>query len=637
MENEKQYPLKEGKKILRINLSTSEIKTEVVPERILRRYYGGGALSTYFLLKELKPGIDPLSDENLLVIMCSVLTGTLIPGASRYTIASKSPLTNGFAESEAGGFWGPQLAKAGYIGLIISGASPTPVYLWVHDGEVEIRDAAHLTGKSTGEVEKLIREELEDQKVVIAQTGPAGEKMVKYACVLNNLKHANGRTGMGAVFGSKNLRGIAVRGTMEMPVADRKAVNEHVKWFGENWKNNVSNVRLNKYGTAHSISGLQNTGTLPSYNWRDGEFEGAENFYGETMTDTILLKNEGCYACPVRCKRVVHGTEYNLDPSYGGPEYETIGGFGSICGISDLPAISKAHEMCNYYGIDTISTSVAIGFAMECYEKGIITDKDTGGLKLEWGNIDAMLKMIDMIANREEIGELLGEGIAKAAKVLGQGSEKFAMEVKGQEFAAHDPRGKTGVGLGFAISPTGADHLEIAHDGGFADFTLALENVAQLGIHEPVGMVDLTEDKLRLFFKLQQICSFNNSAGMCNLVMAPAFTFPFEKFIEVVNAVTGWRVSLYEFMKLGERANVMSRCFNTREGFTAADDRLPDRCHEPLGNGARKGEFLDRQEFRKFIDDYYQICGWDKQGVPTNAKLIELELDWIELPAADSN
>jgi aldehyde:ferredoxin oxidoreductase len=631
MENVLIPPLKEGRKLLRVNLTTGEVKTEMIEERILRRYYGGGALATYFLLNELKPGIDPLGEENLLVITCSVLTGTLIPGASRYTIASKSPLTNGFAESEAGGFWGPQLAKAGYIGIIISGVSEKPVYLWIHNEKVEIRDAAHLTGKSTGEVEGLIREELGDNKIVIAQTGPAGEKLVKYACVLNNLKHANGRTGMGAVFGSKKLRGIAVRGTLDMPVANPDAVKEHVKWFGENWKNNTSNVRLNKYGTAHSISGLQNTGTLPSYNWRDGEFKDAEKFYGETMTDTILLKNEGCYACPVRCKRVVSGTEYNVDPIYGGPEYETIGGFGSICGISDLPAISKAHEMCNAVGLDTVSTSVVIGFAMECYEKGIITDKDTNGVKLNFGNIDSMLKMIDMIANGEAIGKLLGEGVAKAAKVLGHDSDKFAMEVKGQEFAAHDPRGKTGVGLGFAISPTGADHLEIAHDGGFADYTIALENVAPIGIHEPVDMVALTNEKLRLFYKLQQVCSLNNSTGMCNLVMAPAFTFPFDKFIEVVGAVTGWKISMYELMMLGERANNMARCFNVREGFTAADDRLPERCFEPLGNGARKGQFLDKQEFRNFIDNYYSICGWDTEGVPTPAKLVELELEWIKL------
>lgn len=625
-------PLKNGRKILRVNLSTGESKIDIIEEKILRQYYGGGALATYFLLNELKPGIDPLSEENLLVITCSVLTGTVVPGASRFTIASKSPLTNGFAESEAGGFWGPQLAKAGFIGVIISGKSPKPVYLWIHDGEVEIRDAAHIYGKSTGDAEKMIRKELGDERIIVAQTGPGGEKLVRYACVLNNLKHANGRTGMGAVFGSKNLRGIAVRGTQEVEVADKEAIKEQVKWMGENWKNNVSNVRLNKYGTAHSISGLQNTGTLPSYNWRDGEFKDAENFYGETMTETILLKNEGCYACPIRCKRVVSGTKYNIDPAYGGPEYETIGGFGSICGNADLASISKAHELCNLYGIDTISTSVAIGFAMECYEKGIITDADTDGIKLEWGNIDAMLKMVEMIANREGIGRILGEGIARAAKVFGHESEKFAMEVKGQEFAAHDPRGKTGVGLGFAISPTGADHLEIAHDGGFADYTLALERVSALGIQEPVDMTALTNEKLRMFHTLQKICSFNNSAGMCNLVTAPAFAFPFERLVDIVKATTGWNVSLFEFMKLGERANVMSRCFNVREGFTAADDRLPDRCHEPLQNGVRKGEYLDRAEFRKFTDDYYSISGWNSDGVPLPAKLIELELDWIELP-----
>lgn len=625
--------LENGKKLLRVNLTTSEIKTETIDERTLRRYYGGGALATSILLKELEPGIDPLGEENLLVFTCSVLTGTIIPGASRYTVAAKSPLTNAFAESEAGGFWGPELAKAGYIGIVVSGKAPKPSYLWIKDGEVEIRDAQSIWGKTTGEAQEIIRKELDDQKIVVAQTGPAGEKLVRYACVVNNLKHANGRTGMGAVFGSKNLRAIAVRGTQEVPVKDREKLMELVKWFGKSWKENAGNKRLHDYGTAHNTMALQNTGTLPTNNWKKGEFEGAEKICGESMTETVLTKNEGCYLCPVKCKRVVGGTKYNIDPEYGGPEYETIGGFGSICGVDDLAAIAKGHEICNAQGVDTISASIAVAWAMECYEKGILTKEDFNGLEMEWGNTDAMLKLTEMIANREGIGSLLSEGILRAAKVVGKGSEKFAMEIKGQEFPAHDPRGKTGVALGFAISPTGADHLEMAHDMGFTDYTTALENVAVLGIHEPIPEIDLTENKLRQFFKLQQICSFNNSVGMCNLVMAPAFTITFEKFVEMVRAVTGWRVSIFEFMQLGERANVMARCFNVREGLSAYDDYLPDRCFEPLENEiALKGHSLDRDEFRKFMDAYYGMCGWNKNGIPLQEKLMELELDWVDLP-----
>lgn len=619
------------RKVLRVNLTTQEINIEDLDEKILRKYFGGSALASYFLLKELKQGVDPLSEDNILVITCSVLTGTPIPGVSRFTIAAKSPLTNGFAEAEAGGWWAPQFAKAGFIAAVITGRAPRPVYLWIHDGEVEIRDASHLTGKVTGEVEKIIRQELGDDKIVVAQTGPAGEKLVRYACVLNNVKHANGRTGMGAVFGSKNLRGIAVRGTGRVPLNNKSRLMEITKWFGQNWKKNATNIRLNKYGTAHNLVNLQATGTLPSYNFRQGEFQGAENLRGETMANTILVKNEGCYACPVRCKRVVADDAYQVDPYYGGPEYETIGGFGSCLGIDDLRVISKAHELCNKYGLDTISTSITISFAMECYEKGIITDADTGGLKLEFGNAEAMLKLIDLIANREGIGHVLGEGSVRAAEKFGKGAIKYAIHVKGQEFAAHDPRGKTGVGLGFALSPTGADHLEMPHDGGFTNYTTALDNINPLGFIEPVDARDLTYDKLRLFHDLQLLNCFNNSVCICNLVTAPAFTFTYEKMVEMIEAVTGWKTSLWEFMKVGERANVMARIFNVREGFTPEDDTLPERFFEPMENGALKGETIDRDAFFKLIKDYYTMSSWDQNGVPTTAKLGELGLEWIKM------
>ena len=447
-------------KVLRVNLTTGEIGEEILPEAILRRYYGGSALASYFLLNELLPGTDPLGEDNVLVITCSVLSGLPVPGASRYTIAAKSPLTGGFGESEAGGFFAPELAKAGFIAAVIKGRASKPVYLWVKDGVVEIRDAAHLTGKMTGEAEELIRQELGDPRVIVAQTGPGGEKLVKYACVLNNLKHANGRTGMGAVFGSKNLRAIAVRGTQKVEAADEKAIKELTKWFSDNWKDNVANVRLNKYGTAHNLSSLQATGTLPTFNFRQGVFDGAENLRGETMSATILEKNEGCYSCPVRCKRVAKDESYKVDSRYGGPEYETIGGFGSLCGIDDLRVVAKAHELCNKYGIDTISASVAVSFAMECFDTGIIDLETTGGLDLSFGNTESVLKLVEMIGERQGIGHILGDGVVAAARQFGKGSEKFAIHVKGQEFAAHEPRGKTGVALGFALSPTGADHLD---------------------------------------------------------------------------------------------------------------------------------------------------------------------------------
>jgi aldehyde:ferredoxin oxidoreductase len=620
--------MKQGK-VLRVNLTSGNITVETLSEGILRRYYGGSALASYFLLNELKPGTDPLGEDNVLVITCSVLSGLPIPGASRFTIAAKSPLTGAFGESEAGGWWAPEFARAGFIAAVITGRSPKPVYLWVKDGKAEIRDASHLTGKMTGEAEELIRQELDDPRIIVAQTGPGGEKLVRYACVLNNLKHANGRTGMGAVFGSKNLRAVAVRGTQKTEAADEVAIKELAQWFAQNWKNNAVNVRLNKYGTAHNLNSLQATGTLPTFNFRRGDFAGAEKLCGETMSDTILEKNEGCFACPVRCKRVARDETYQVDSRYGGPEYETIGGFGSLCGIDDLRVVAKAHELCNKYGIDTISASVAVSFAMECFDEGIIDTTMTDGLSLDFGNAEAVLKLVEMIGERQGIGVILGEGVVAAAREFGKGSEKFAIHVKGQEFAAHEPRGKTGVALGFALSPTGADHLEMAHDIGFADYTNALENIGILGILEPVDTMDLTYRKLRLFYNLQLTNSFNNCAGFCNLVTAPAFTFTFDKLVEIVAAATGWKTSLWEFMKVGERANVMARVFNTREGLTPADDTLPDRFFAPMEEGPLKGVSIDRDQFHHLIREYYTLSGWDENGVPTKAKLGELDLEWI--------
>lgn len=615
-------------KIIRVNLDKKEITIEKLDNIECRRYLGGSALAGYLLLKELKPGVDPLSSENVLVFASNVLSGVPVPGASRFTIAAKSPLTNGFGESEAGGFWGPEFKKSGFIAIIITGKSDLPVYIWIKDGKVELKDALHLKGKNTCEVEKIIRQELGDNKIIIAQNGPAGEKMVRYACVLNNLKHVNGRTGLGAVMGSKNLRAIAVRGTKDIYMHDKEKVKSIAKWMNENWKKYSAGVH--EHGTGRNIEALNACGILPVRNFQVGFFEGANKISGETITKTILKKREGCYACPIRCKRVVEiRGNYDVDPCYGGPEYETLASLGSFCGIDDLGAIAKGNELCNKYGMDTISTGVSIAFAMECFEKGIINFKDTDGINLIFGNSEAMLKMIEKIANREGIGDILAEGVAKAAENIGFKSKKYAMHVKGQELPMHDPRGKTGLALAYSLSPTGADHMEHPHDPVFARQGWGLEIGAMLGLYEPIDPFTLDAKKVRFFSYSQKVFNLYDSIGMCDIAAWPIGGLPLDKLVELCNAVTGWNASLWELLKTGERANTMARYFNIREGFTTKDDSLPERIFETLPNGALKGKSINRKEFNAAIKLYYDIEGWDENGIPTYGKLVELELDWI--------
>ena len=616
-------------KILRVDLTRGKLKTEILEENLYRKYLGGSSLAGYFLLNELKKGIDPLSPENMLVFTCSVITGTPVPGASRFTVAAKSPLTGAFAEAEAGGWWAPELKWAGYDAIIIKGVSPKPVYIWIHNNKVELRHAGHLTGKTTGEVEHIIRDELKDNNIRIAQIGPAGEKMVRYSCITNECKHFNGRVGLGAVMGSKKLRAIAVKATSKNHYADPERIKEITKEFASKWKE--TSQGLYDYGTAGGVLGLNEKGILPTRNFQEGQFEGAEAISGVTMADTILVNRGHCYACPIRCKREVKVEGiYDVEPYYGGPEYETIGSLGSLCGIDSLEAIAKGNELCNKYGLDTISTGTTIAFAMECFEEEIIDKNDTNGIDLKFGNADAMLEMIEKIKNLDGIGAILARGVAYTAKEFGPRAEKFAMHVKGEECPMHEPRGKIGVGLQYAISPTGADHMEAPHDLSFTDYGLPLDSVKPLGLIEPIDAHDLSSKKVRFFSYTQKIYSLCNSIGMCQFIGAPMGALSLKNIVDLTNAVTGWNTSLFELIKVAEKSNTMARCFNLREGLSSKDDKLPDRFFEAFTSGPLKDKAINRQEFDTAVKTYYAMEGWDENGVPTKAKLAELDLDWIE-------
>lgn len=562
------------------------------------------------------------------------------------TAAAKSPLTGGIGDSQGGGFFPAELKFAGFDAVVIKGRAQKPVYLWIHDGQYELRDASHLWGKITGEAEAGIREELGDSKIEVWQIGPAGEKGVRFAGIFSMSNRANGRTGMGAVMGSKNLKAIAVRGKQRPSVADKAGLNELARWGAANLEDSDI-AGLAKYGTADTTGSNQTSGTLPTYNYNSGVFDGWEAIDGATMYDTILKgaaegkqDREGrdtCYACTVRCKRVVEITQgkYKVDPHYGGPEYETTSTFGNYCAIDDLAAISKANEICNQYGMDSISCGATISWAFEAFNEGKLTLEDTDGLDLSWGNADAMVQLTERIAKREGFGDLLAEGSERAAKQVGRGTEAYLITFKGQEAPAHMPRVKRSLAVIYATNPFGADHQSSEHDPAIeGDFEFYSDRLAVLGFHEAQAARSLSNEKIRFAMASQHMYSTMDSLNLCQFVYGPAWQlYGPEQMVKLVQVVTGWEnVSFEELQKVGERRLNMMRAFNAREGIDRRADVIPEKLFTPLKGGVSGGWKLDKTEVEAAIDKYYEYCGWDvATGIPTKEKLEELGLGWVEL------
>jgi len=625
-------------KVLRVDLTNGAIETETLSEDFYRLYPGGKALAGYILLNEIPPHTEPFAPENVLVFASGLITGAPVSTATRYIVSARSPLTNGYGESEAGGFWGPELKMAGWEAIVVKGKAPKPVYLWVNGDQVEIRSAEHLWGRMTAEVQESIRSELGDEKIRVLQIGPAGENLVRFAGLTNDLRHFNGRNGLGAVMGSKNLRAIAVRGNQRYQslAYDAKTLMNIGGKLAKTVKENPLSWDLQERGTPGLVEPLNTGGILPTRNFRQGAFEGVDELKWEAYEKNLLTARRTCYACAVRCKREV--AIGGQESPYGGPEYETVGAFGPNCGVNDLQAVAKAGELCNAYMMDTISCGMTISFAMECFEHGLLTLADTGGIDLRFGNAEAMLKMIDLIARREGIGDLLAEGSKRAAEKIGGDAHFFAIQVKGQELAMHEPRGKYNVGMGYAISEIGADHLVVAHDPAFAKpEAIQLKAAAPLGLTKALPPRSLGADKMEMFYILEKWGSLEKVIGFCFFGPAPRSFIPAEDVLLSINAATGWNISMDDALAIGERATNMARIFNLREGFGRKDDTLPERLFTGLENGALQGQAMPREEFEQSLTILYEFKGWDKQtGVPTPEKLRQLGLDWAigMLPAS---
>ncbi len=618
-------------KYLRVNLTEGTTAVEEFSPLTYRQFMGGAAMAASILLRELPPGVDPLGPDNMLVFATCPLNGIPLSGTNRFSAAAKSPLTGGYGEGEAGGWWGPELKFAGFDGIIVTGRSPAPVYLWICDGQVEIRQAAHVWGKLSGDVQDRLVAET-DKRARVLQCGIAGELGNLMANIVNELKHFNGRSGLGAVMASKKLRAIVVRGHDRLEPKDKEGLQACVKWFREHYNRDTD--MLHKYGTSRNVVAMSADGILPTRNFREGQFEDAKAISGQTMAETILEDEGTCYACAIACKRDVNVPEMGVTAKYGGPEYETIGSSGSVCGIGDLKAIAKFHQICGEYVMDTISVGMTIAFAMECFENGILTRADTDGLDLRFGNAEAMLALTEKIARREGLGDLLALGSDRAAKRLGQGAEQFVLTVKRQELPMHEPRGKQALSLSYATAPAGADHMRAPQDPAYEGFhPQGAHPLEPLGLAEPLKRLELSPRKVRAYHYANHWWALCSCIGVCHLASAPANVIGLTLVVNAMRAVTGWDTSLWELIKVGERSKALARAFNCREGFTPKDDTLPKRLHEAFTSGPLAGVRVEPDAFQRALRLYHQLEGWDPEtGWPTYAKLVELGIEWAAKP-----
>ncbi len=621
-------------KILRVDLTSRSLCVEQPDEGFYRRYIGGSAMGAWYLLKETRGGIDPLGPENVLAFTLGPVTGAPISGNARHCVTTKSPLTGTIMSSEAGGWWAPELRFAGFDGVIVKGRADSPVYLWIHDGEFELRDASSFWGRFTGDAQEMIRAELGEPKARVAVIGPAGEKLVRFAAIANDLRHFNGRGGVGAVMGSKNLKAVVVRGTRKPEWHDLEAIQSMAKTGADKVRSDGFYKVFRELGTTMNVDWNSGIGGLPTKNWTMGTWDHSEDIRAETYRETMMDGPGGtCWACAQSCKRDLKAglrEPWIVEERYGGPEYETIGMCGSNCLVSDLKAIAKANEICAKYGMDTISAGGVAGFVMECFEKGVLTPESAGGLDVRFGDGDSLVRIVDMIGRREGFGNDMAEGTHRLALKLGDRATRYDVTVKGKEFPAHMPQSKRMMAIMYAVNSFGPDHVSSSMDGEFAGEIGEVDK--GLGLYDTVGFSELDFAKARATAYTQRAVSAIDTFTVCNFCFNTWSIFSFENLVSCVNAATGWHYTMAELMLLGERRINMLRAYNAREGFGASDDDLPTRVFEDglVDEGAGKGQKVDRKSFLEARDAYYRINGWDPvTGNPTFSKLGELGLEWI--------
>lgn len=606
-------------KILKINLSTLTIKTEFVEKEFAAKFLGGRGWAIKYLLDEMDPTVDPLSPENMMIFATGPLTGTVAPTGNRYMVVTKSPLTGALTDSNSGGFFPTEMKRTGFDMFIFEGRAETPVYLWVNDDQVELRPADHVWGKSVPVTEDLLLAET-DPKGRVACIGPAGENQVLYASIMNDKHRAAGRSGVGAVMGSKNLKAVVVRGTQQIDVAFPDELSKYCKAISKT-VGGVMNAggAMRVYGTSYVPPITNELGILPTRNFQTGRFDGIAGITGDVLNEKYLKKPKPCFRCPIACGR---DTKVD-DPKYAGegegPEYETIAAFGSACGISNMAAIIKANYLCNEYGLDTISAGMTIACAMEMAEKGIIT-KSTIGFDLKFGDPDAIITLTHQIANVEGFGKELAQGSYRLA--LHYGHPELSVTAKKQEFPGYDPRGSKGMGLLYATSNKGASHMagDIAYSEVF-------------GVPKKIDGLSL-ENKPELVKRFEDAFAVIDATGLCVFL---SVRYMFEDKVElwptplseIMRLSTGHPYTQQSLLDAGERIFNLERLFLLRAGMTTDDDTLPYRMlHEPLPDGPGKGHVV---ELDLLLPKFYEVRGWNEDGIPTNKKLHSLAIDEYQI------
>ena len=620
-------------RILRVNLTTGDIQVEHPPDEFYRRYLGGSAMGTAFLLTETSPGCDPLGPENVITFAVGPLAGVPISGQSRIALVAKSPLSGAIGDSQMGGSFPAALKLAGFDAVTVSGQSDTPRYLYIEDGSAQLLDAQSLWGLETAEVDQLLRERHSHARLQVAQCGPAGERLVRYAAVIGDRNRAAGRTGMGAVLGSKRLKAIAVswRPQTRPSVADPDRLSPLQRGEARGVRTSASMLTLQRYGTATNVDRNSAEGALPSENWSAGSFASADRLGSNEMNRTLLLRNDTCHACAVRCKIAVENERRGIDPNYGGPEYQTIAALGSLCGISNLESVAYANQRCNAAGLDTLNTGASIAFAMDCFRHGIIGLEETDGIDLSFGNEEAMLATLEAIIARHGIGDILAEGIDRAAALWGEAARELAPTVKGGVMPAHMPQARRSLGLIYAVNPSGPDHQSSQHDQAIGPGASEEERrrMALLGIENELAETDLSYEKVRFAWETQKFYSALDATSVCQFVYGPSYQlYGPDHLIEAINAVTGWDMTLAELQEIGERKITMQRLYNAREGLDRRDDRLPRKLYKTLVKKRKGDNQLSEQEISRATDWYHELAGWDVEtGTPAPATLERLSID----------
>ncbi|MFW6361962.1 MAG: aldehyde ferredoxin oxidoreductase family protein [Spirochaetota bacterium] len=615
-----------GGTILHVDLTHGSAVAKQYPHEFFRTYLGGGAVGTYFLLKGTGPNTDPLSPDNILTVAPGLPTGAAVSGVSRCSVTALSPETGAVGDSQAGGSFGPFLKRAGFDALVITGKAPVLSYLYIHDGGAEIIEKAALAGTSVLECFDSLSAAHQGEKLSILQCGPAGERMVRFASLASDLHNVFGRCGLGAVFGSKNLRAIVAKPTGRLEFAAPDVVKRLAQKGVKRVNEDGAGETLKQYGTPGIVGGNAVAGNLCTHNYSSGFHEKYTQLEGANFSGEIGSRGTTCFACAIGCRKSVKAeSPYRVTDRLGGPEFETLGVLGSNVDVFDPVAVAKANELCNNYGLDTITMGGIASFLCEAVEKGCIDDESLGFDGYRFGNPEGIFRLIELTAERKGVGNVAAEGFSSLIERFGEKTAEYAVHVKNHGFAVHMPQVKPSMALLYAVSPIGADHMSSEHDWIATDTGEAARG---LGLCNPGEIESYGPEKVRAVTYSQLYYGLLDSLGLCMFVWGPGGVYDYTDLEELLRATSGYQITFWELMKAAERRITMMRLLNLRRGFAVSDDDLPSKMFRPLKGGASDGKAVQKQDFEAMRENYYLLMGWDTEGVPSKGKLFDLDLTW---------